>query len=316
MNIFGSLSRRAKAMEWHFALWSTRNWKIIPCKSRWWIWSIWLLVSFPLSQLIFFCSCMFLVRLVTEASVCTSHLVNSWSCSDFWIMIFYWVCALCQGCCHWGWFDILQCNCLWPGTMNHGWCFNNLSQLLPQRDSHTNMLVFKTYHRLFRVSLRAGLKMDGRKWKASCNFVSASKRAGTFNCILRWGTACSHQHFLSRHSMQFQSPTSTTYHPPKHMSSFLCPKMQFTSTVVLHWKGTDNGWLWNIQVDSLCSARGETESEAARRIKTQFLVEMEGVKSNDKNVLVLGATNLPYSLDQAVRRRFQKVLSCLPSLSI
>lgn len=60
-------------------------------------------------------------------------------------------------------------------------------------------------------------------------------------------------------------------------------------------------------MDSLCSARGDTESEAARRIKTQFLVEMQGVTSSDKNVLVLGATNLPYSLDQAVRRRFQKV---------
>ena len=62
------------------------------------------------------------------------------------------------------------------------------------------------------------------------------------------------------------------------------------------------------QVDSLCSARGDNESEAARRIKTQFLIEMQAVKdSNDSRVLVLGATNLPYMLDQAVRRRFDKV---------
>ena len=62
------------------------------------------------------------------------------------------------------------------------------------------------------------------------------------------------------------------------------------------------------QVDSLCSARGDNESEAARRIKTQFLIEMQAVKdSKDSRVLVLGATNLPYMLDQAVRRRFDKV---------
>lgn len=60
------------------------------------------------------------------------------------------------------------------------------------------------------------------------------------------------------------------------------------------------------EVDSLCSARGDNESEAARRIKTQFLQEMQGVRSSTANVLVLGATNLPYALDQAVRRRFEK----------
>ncbi|KAK2076201.1 Protein SUPPRESSOR OF K(+) TRANSPORT GROWTH DEFT 1 [Prototheca wickerhamii] len=62
------------------------------------------------------------------------------------------------------------------------------------------------------------------------------------------------------------------------------------------------------EIDALCSARGEGESEAARRIKTEFLVQMQGVGhgSDDKRVLMLGATNLPYALDQAVRRRFDK----------
>jgi vacuolar protein-sorting-associated protein 4 len=30
------------------------------------------------------------------------------------------------------------------------------------------------------------------------------------------------------------------------------------------------------EVDSLCSARGGDESESARRIKTEFLVQMQG----------------------------------------
>ena len=30
-----------------------------------------------------------------------------------------------------------------------------------------------------------------------------------------------------------------------------------------------------MQVDSLCSARGDSESEAARRIKTQLMVEIQ-----------------------------------------
>lgn len=60
-------------------------------------------------------------------------------------------------------------------------------------------------------------------------------------------------------------------------------------------------------MDSLCSQRGDNESEAARRIKTQLMVEMQGVNSNaDARVLILAATNLPYALDQAIRRRFDK----------
>lgn len=60
------------------------------------------------------------------------------------------------------------------------------------------------------------------------------------------------------------------------------------------------------EIDALCSTRGEGESEAARRIKTEFLVQMQGVNTHEARVLVLGATNLPYGLDQAVRRRFDK----------
>lgn len=70
------------------------------------------------------------------------------------------------------------------------------------------------------------------------------------------------------------------------------------------------------EVDSLCSARGDNESEAARRIKTEFMVQMQGVQGNEKGqVLVLGATNLPYNLDQAIRRRFDKrILIPLPDV--
>jgi len=63
------------------------------------------------------------------------------------------------------------------------------------------------------------------------------------------------------------------------------------------------------EIDALCSARGEGgESEASRRIKTEFLVQMEGVDNNNQGVLVLGATNIPWGLDLAMRRRFQRVV--------
>ncbi|GLG98818.1 Vacuolar protein sorting-associated protein 4B [Gryllus bimaculatus] len=60
------------------------------------------------------------------------------------------------------------------------------------------------------------------------------------------------------------------------------------------------------EVDSLCSARSENESESARRIKTEFLVQMQGVGNDNDGILVLGATNIPWVLDAAIRRRFEK----------
>uniref|UniRef100_A0A8B9FN76 AAA+ ATPase domain-containing protein n=1 Tax=Amazona collaria TaxID=241587 RepID=A0A8B9FN76_9PSIT len=56
------------------------------------------------------------------------------------------------------------------------------------------------------------------------------------------------------------------------------------------------------EVDSLCGSRNENESEAARRIKTEFLVQMQGVGNSSDGILVLGATNIPWVLDSAIRR--------------
>ena len=60
------------------------------------------------------------------------------------------------------------------------------------------------------------------------------------------------------------------------------------------------------EIDSLCGARGEGENDGARRIKTEFLVQMQGVGKTHDGILVLGATNTPWSLDPAMRRRFEK----------
>lgn len=65
------------------------------------------------------------------------------------------------------------------------------------------------------------------------------------------------------------------------------------------------------EIDSLCGTRGEGESEASRRIKTEFLVQMNGVGNDTEGVLVLGATNIPWALDIAIKRRFVSRLSRL-----
>lgn len=69
------------------------------------------------------------------------------------------------------------------------------------------------------------------------------------------------------------------------------------------------------EIDSVMGARSDSENDATRRLKTEFLIQMQGVGNDDEGILVLGATNIPWGLDPAVRRRFQKkIYISLPEL--
>ena len=63
------------------------------------------------------------------------------------------------------------------------------------------------------------------------------------------------------------------------------------------------------EIDSLLTQRKSDDNEASRRIKTEFLVQMDGTGSAGQGrVLTIGATNRPQELDEAARRRFIKRL--------
>ncbi|XP_010129145.1 PREDICTED: fidgetin-like protein 1 [Chlamydotis macqueenii] len=63
------------------------------------------------------------------------------------------------------------------------------------------------------------------------------------------------------------------------------------------------------EIDSLLSQRGDGEHESSRRIKTEFLVQLDGAATScEDRILVVGATNRPQEIDEAARRRLVKRL--------
>ena len=77
------------------------------------------------------------------------------------------------------------------------------------------------------------------------------------------------------------------------------------------------------EVDSVGTKRTDGENEASKKVLAEMLVQMDGIselnsgkkENNDINgteeikpkfVMVLGATNMPWDLDDALRRRFEK----------
>lgn len=68
------------------------------------------------------------------------------------------------------------------------------------------------------------------------------------------------------------------------------------------------------EVDAMGASRSDLRQSAMRHVINQFLAEMDGVEADNEGVLILAATNAPWSVDPAFRRpgRFDRVIFVAP----
>ncbi len=68
------------------------------------------------------------------------------------------------------------------------------------------------------------------------------------------------------------------------------------------------------EVDAIGASRSDLRQSAMRHVINQFLAELDGVQSNNDGVLILAATNAPWSVDAAFRRpgRFDRIIFVEP----
>jgi SpoVK/Ycf46/Vps4 family AAA+-type ATPase len=68
------------------------------------------------------------------------------------------------------------------------------------------------------------------------------------------------------------------------------------------------------EVDAMGASRSEVKQSAMRHVINQFLAELDGAESNNDGVLILAATNAPWSVDAAFRRpgRFDRIVFVEP----
>ena len=68
------------------------------------------------------------------------------------------------------------------------------------------------------------------------------------------------------------------------------------------------------EIDALGASRADMRHTGGRHLINQFLAELDGVKSSNEGLLILGATNAPWHIDNAFRRpgRFDRIIFVPP----
>lgn len=138
-------------------------------------------------------------------------------------------------------------------------------------------------------------------------FGSGEGKRKPWNAILLYGPPGTGKTHLARAVATEARCTFYTVSASMLMSKWLGESEKAVRDLFVIAKQNAPSVIFIDEIDSLCGQRssennGGQESEASRRVKNEFLTQTNAMPG----VVLLGATNLPWALDTAFRRRFKK----------
>lgn len=125
--------------------------------------------------------------------------------------------------------------------------------------------------------------------------------------ILLYGPPGSGKTLLAKASSNTLSATFFEARMPTLLSKYFGESQKLINALFEKAKKTQPSLIFIDELDSVAMSRDSNIDESTRRVLAQLLTEIEGFNtSKDERVLIMGATNKPWDLDDAVVSRFQK----------
>lgn len=125
--------------------------------------------------------------------------------------------------------------------------------------------------------------------------------------ILLYGPPGSGKTMLAKASSNTLDATFFEARMPTLLSKYFGESQKLINALFEKAKKSQPSLIFIDELDSVAMSRDSNIDESTRRVLSQLLTEIEGFNTKkDERVLIMGATNKPWDLDDAVISRFQK----------